>query len=92
MNSALRKLWWERLQAEPFGALGMKILMLPMILYLYAKHEHGSYQWRCGGLLEDHKDELSSEELKQLQKQLQKTIVKVMFSKEEEGREDVMFL
>jgi len=38
-------------------------------------------------LLEDHKDELSTEELQQLQKQLQKAIVEEMSS--EEGREDV---
>ena len=40
-------------------------------------------------LLEDHKDELSTEELEQLQKQLQKAIVEEMSSEEEEGREDV---
>jgi hypothetical protein len=39
-------------------------------------------------LLEDHKDELSTEELEHLQKQLQKTILKEMSSEEEEGRED----
>ena len=38
-------------------------------------------------LLEDHKDELSAEELEQLQKQLQKAIVKEMFQrKRREGR------
>ncbi|KDR13622.1 hypothetical protein L798_12458 [Zootermopsis nevadensis] len=37
-------------------------------------------------LLEDHKDELSTEELEQLQKQLQRAIVKEMSSEEEEGR------
>jgi len=40
-------------------------------------------------LLEDHKDELSTEELEHLQKQLQKAIVEEMSSEEEEGREDV---
>jgi hypothetical protein len=40
-------------------------------------------------LLEDHKDELSTEELEQLQKQLQKAIVKEMSSEEDEGREEV---
>ena len=40
-------------------------------------------------LLEDHKDELSMEELEQLQKQLQKAIVEEMSSEEEEGRDDV---
>jgi len=40
-------------------------------------------------ILEDHKDELSTEELEQLQKQLQKTIVEEMSLDEEEGREDV---
>ena len=38
---------------------------------------------------EDHKDELSTEELEQLQKQLQKATVEEMSSEEEEGREDV---
>jgi len=41
-------------------------------------------------LLEDHKDELSTEELEQLQKQLQKATVEEMSSEEEEGREDVL--
>ena len=36
-----------------------------------------------GELLEDHKDELSTEELEQLQKQLQKAIVEEMSSEEE---------
>jgi molybdate-binding protein len=36
-----------------------------------------------------HKDELSKEELEQLQKQLQKATVEEMSSEEEEGREDV---
>jgi len=40
-------------------------------------------------LLEDHKGELSTEELEQLQKQLQKAIVEEIFSEEEEGMEDV---
>ena len=40
-------------------------------------------------LLEDHKDELSVEELEQLKKLLQKTIVEEMSSQGEEGREDV---
>jgi len=39
-------------------------------------------------LLEDHKDELSTEKLEQLQKQLQKAIVEEMSSEEDEGRED----
>ena len=40
-------------------------------------------------LLEDHKDELRTEELEQLQKQLQKAIVEQLSSEEDEGREDV---
>jgi len=40
-------------------------------------------------LLEDHKDELSTEELEQLQKQLQNAIVEEMSAEEEEGKEDV---
>ena len=36
-------------------------------------------------LLEDHKDELSTEELEQLQKQLQKVTVQEISSEEEEG-------
>ena len=40
-------------------------------------------------LLEDDKDELSTEELEQLQKQLQKAMVEEMSWEEEEGREDV---
>jgi hypothetical protein len=40
-------------------------------------------------LLEDHKDELSTEELEHLQKQLQKVTVKKMSSEEEDGREYV---
>ena len=39
-------------------------------------------------LLEDHKDELSTEEL-ELQKQLQKAIVEEISSEDEDGREDV---
>ena len=40
-------------------------------------------------LQEDHKDESGTEELEQLQKQLQKAIVWEIPSEEEEGREDV---
>jgi len=40
-------------------------------------------------LLEEHTEELSTEELEQLQKQLQKAIVEEMSSEEEEGREDI---
>jgi hypothetical protein len=40
-------------------------------------------------LLEGHKNELSTEELKQLQEQQQKTIVEEMSSDEEEGSKDV---
>jgi len=40
-------------------------------------------------LLEDHKDELSTEELERLQKQLQKATVEEISSEEEEEREDV---
>ena len=39
--------------------------------------------------LEDHKDDLSTEELEHLQRQLQKAIVEEISSEEEEGREDV---
>lgn len=40
-------------------------------------------------LLEEHNDELSMEEVEQIQKQLKKTFVKEMSSEEEEGMENV---
>ena len=65
----------------------MKILLLSMILCLGKNMGLEVNNEDVEELLEDHKDELSMEELEQLQKQLQKAIVEEMSS--EEGREDV---
>jgi len=64
----------------------MKILLLSMILCV-GKNMGLEVNEDVEELLEDNKDELSKEELEQLQKQLQKAIVEEMSL--EEGREDV---
>ena len=85
MNSAWRKLWPECVAGRDFGnedsAVIDDIVSLGKNIGLEVNNED------VEELLEDHKDELSMEELEQLQKQLQKATVEEMSS--EEGREDV---
>lgn len=90
MNSAWRKLWPECVAGRDFegfdnddSAVIDDIVSLGKNMGLEVNNED------VEELLEDHKDELSTEELEQLQKQLQKAIVEEMSSEEEEGREDV---
>jgi len=90
MNSAWRKLWPECVTGRDFEGLDNEdsaviddIVSLGKNMGLEVNSED------VEELLEDHKDELSTEELEQLQKQLQKVIVEEMSSEEEEGR---MFL
>jgi len=90
MNSAWRKLWPEYVAGRDFegfdnedSAVIDDIVSLGKNIGLEVNNED------VEELLEDHKDELSTEELEQLQKQLQKVIEEEMSSEEEKGREDV---
>ena len=57
--------------------------------YCVSSYEHASRQHRGTTSDKDHKDELRTEELEQLQKQLQRATVEEISSEEEEAREDV---
>jgi len=90
MNSAWRKLWPECVAGRDFegfdnedSAVIDDIVSLGKNMGLEVNNED------VEELLEDHKDELSMEELEQLQKQLQKAIVKEMSSEEEERRGNI---
>ena len=87
MNSAWRKLWPECVAGRDFDNEDSAVIddnvSLGKNMGLEVNNED------VEELLEDHRDELSTEELAQLQKQLQKAIVEEISSEEEEGREDV---
>jgi hypothetical protein len=90
MNSAWRKFWpdcvagrdFEGFDNENFAVVDDTV-SLGKNMGLEINNEY------VEELLEDHKNELSSEKLKQLQEQQQKTIVEEMSSDKEEGSKDV---
>ena len=89
MNWAWRKLWSECVagrQLEGFdneeSAVIYDIVSLGKNISLDDNNED------VEELLEDHKDELNTQELEQLQMQLQKAIVEEMSSEKEEGRKE----
>jgi len=90
MNSTWRKWWPECVAGRDFegfdnedSAVIDDIVSLGKTMGFEVNNEDAEE------LLEDHKDELTTEELEQIQKQLQKAIVEEMSSEEEEGREDI---
>jgi len=89
MDSAWRKLWPKYVAGRDFegfdnedSAVIYDIVSLGKNIGLEVNNED------VEELLEDHKDELSTEVREQLQTQLQKAILQEISSEEEEGRED----
>jgi hypothetical protein len=90
MNSAWRKLWLDCVTGRDFEGFDTEdVAVVDDIVSPGKNMDMEINSEDMEELLENHKHKLSTEELKQLQEQQQKSIVEEMSSDEEEGSKDV---